>query len=681
MQTWVSRVAGRSFGASSLARHGNLALVFLIASLVVGADPAHAGAIFGSPGPVPDWVKAAAQQKLPEFPGNPKAVVLLDETTYTVGADGRATEHVRRVVKILRPQGRDYGYPVVWYDKDSKVQSMHVWSIDAAGHEYSLKDNEIGDIGVPGAGGDLYSDDRARVADPPGRDPGGVVAYEYEKRERPYLAEANWWFQDELPRLNQSFTLVLPVGYTYTTTWAHHGKVDGADLENHHYRWQMDNEPAIDLEQVPMAPREGALSGRMTAHYAGPGLAEPQDGTWQGIGEWYRGLEVGRVASAPDIAAKASELTAGKTDFYDKAEAIGNFVQQKIRYVEIKMGVGGYQPHAAEDIFRGKYGDCKDKATLMSAMLSSVGIHSALLMVDTERGVIDPEDPSIVGNHMVGAIEIPKGYESAKLHSVVTAKSGKRYLIFDPTWDLTPFGQLEDNLQGSYGVLMEGDASQILELPLMDPKLNTIRRKASFQLSSDGSLKGAVTDLRFGDLAEQRRYVFSSEDGKKQQEYMNRILGRDFVAASMTGLKVDNVDSLNKDLMTTFDLQADHFASSTGPLLMVRPRVLGSYALEVDRKVRRVAIDLDATMQGTDEYDIVLPDGYVVDELPDPVKEDFGFASYVSSSEMHGRTLHYSRTYTVKQVTVPATKYGEVQRLAAVIAADEDSRAILKRGN
>jgi transglutaminase-like putative cysteine protease len=681
MQTWVNRVVGRCFGASCLSRHGNLAWVYIAASLVVGAVPARAGSIFGSPGPVPDWVKMAAQQKLPEFPGNPKAVVLLDETTYTVGADGRATEHVRRVVKILRPQGRDYGYPIVWYDKDSKVQSMHVWSIDPAGHEYSLKDNEIGDIGLPGAGGDLYSDDRARVADPPGRDPGGVIGFEYEKRERPYLAEANWWFQDELPRMNQSFTLVLPAGYTYMTTWGHHTKVDGADLENHHYRWDMNNEPAIDLEQVPMSPREGALSGRMTAHYAGPGLAEPQDGTWKGIGQWYRGLEVGRVESAPDIAAKAAELTAGKTDFYDKSEAIGDFVQQKIRYVEIKMGVGGYQPHAAEDIFLGKYGDCKDKATLMSAMLSSVGIHSALLMVDTERGVIDPEDPSIVGNHMIGAIEIPNGYASAKLHSVVTAKSGKHYLIFDPTWDLTPFGQLEDNLQGSYGVLMEGDASQIIELPLMDPKLNTIRRKASFQLSADGSLKGAVTDLRFGDLAEQRRYVFSSEDGKKQQEYMNRMLGRDFVAASMTGLKVDNLDSLNKDLMTTFDLKADHFASSTGPLLMVRPRVLGSYALEVDRKARHVAIDLTATMQGTDEYDIELPEGYVVDELPDPVKEDFGFASYVSSTEMHGRTLHYSRTYTVKQVTVPAAKYAEVQRLAAVIAADEDSRAILKRGN
>ena len=665
---------------SSLGTASRLMPVILAAFLMV-AVKAHAGSLFGSAGPVPEWVKTAAQEKLPVFPGNPKAVVLLDETTYTVGLDGRATEHVRRVVKILRPQGRDYGYPAVWYDKDSKVLSMHVWSIDAAGHEYSLKDNEIADVGAPGEGGELYSDARAKIADPPGRDPGGIIAFEYERRDRSYLAETNWSFQDVLPRMNQSFTLVLPAGYTYTTTWAHHRKVDGADLENHHYRWEMDNEAAIDLDQVPMSPGEGALSPRMTVHYAGPGLMEPQDGTWQGIGAWYAELERGRLVATPDIAAKAAELTTGKTDFYDKAEAIGNFVQQKIRYFVIEMGVGGYQPHVAEDIFRGRYGDCKDKAALLSSMLSSVGIHSVLLMVDSERGVIDPEDPSIIANHMIGAIEIPKGYDSSKLHSVVTAKSGKRYLIFDPTWERTPFGQIEDNLQGSFGVLMEGNDSQIIELPVMDPKLNTIRRKASFQLTADGSLKGSVTDLRYGDLAERRRYVFSSEDGKKQQEYMDRIIGHDFTAASLTGLKVNNVDALDKDLTTTFDLQASHFASLTGPLLMVRPRVLGSYGLAVNHKIRNVAIDLEQTMQGTDEYDIELPEGYVVDELPDPVKADFGFASYISSSEMHGRTLHYSRTYTVRQVTVPAAKYADVQRLAAVIAADEDSRAILKRGN
>jgi hypothetical protein len=656
-----------------------LACVLVGVLMLAGGLPARAGSMFGSP--VPDWVKAAAQEKLPEFQGNPKAVVLLEQTTYTVDAKGQAVEHVRRVVKILRPQGRDYGYPYVSYDKDSKVLSMHVWSIDAAGHEYTVKDNEILDVGAPGEAGELYSDDRGRTVDPPGRDPGGVIAYEYEKRERPYLAEANWEFQDELPRIQQSFTLVLPGGYTYTTTWARHAKVDGIDLENHSYRWEMNDEPGIDLDHVPMAPGEGSLAARMTVHYAGPGLAEPQDGTWQGIGEWYEGLSRDRLTATPDIAAKTAELTAGKTDFYDKAEAIGNFVQQKIRYFVIEMGVGGYQPHPAEDIFRGRYGDCKDKATLLSAMLSSAGIHSALLMVDTERGVVDPDAPSIWGNHMIGAIEIPKGYDSPKLHSVVTAKTGKRYLIFDPTSELTPFGQLEDVLQGSYGLLIEGKDSQVIQLPVIDPTLNRIRRSGKFELSADGTLKGSVTDLRFGDLAEYRRRVFSGEDETKQKQYMHEVIAQDFTGASMTGLKVENVDALNKDMMTTFDLQASHFASFAGPLLMVRPRVLGSYDMEVDHKPRQVVVDLEQTMQGTDEYDIELPQGFVVDELPDPVKVDVGFASYVSTTELHGRVLHYSRTFTVKQVTVPASKYAEVQQLAAAIAADEGSQAILKRGN
>ncbi len=650
------------------------------ALLAVPAAPLSAAGIFGgNNNGVPDWVRTAAKQAPEHFPGTPRTAVLLDETTYTVGQNGQAVEHVRRVVKVLRPQGRRAAEPAVWFDKDSKVLSMHVWSIDPAGHEYALKDSEILEYGAPGEGGQLYSDEKAKVASPPGLDPGAVVAYEYERRERPYLAETNWHFQGSAPRVTQSFTLVLPLGYTYTTTWAHHPRVDGADLENHSFRWEMNNEAAIDLENVPMSPGTGALAARMTVHYAGPGLGEPQDGTWQGIGEWYQTLEAGRLDATPEIAAKASELTAGKTDFYDKAAAIGEFVQKQIRYFVIEMGVGGYQPHPAGEIFRSRYGDCKDKATLLSAMLSSVGIHSALLMVDTQRGVIDPEAPSIIGNHMIGAIEVPEGYQSPKMHSVVTAKTGKRYLIFDPTWEETPFGQLEDNLQGSYGVLMEGAQSQIIGLPVMAPDLNTIRRTASFQLGADGSLQGSVTDKRFGDLAERRRNVFGREDAKKQQEFMDRVVASDLMAATVTGLKTDNVDSLNQALTTSFDVAATHFASVTGPLLMVRPRVLGSYEMNVDHKPRRVAIDLHQTMQGTDDFDIQLPEGYVVDELPDPVKEDFGFASYQSSTQVHGRVLHYSRTFSVNQVTLPPEKYRDVQRLAGIIAADEDSKAVLKR--
>jgi transglutaminase-like putative cysteine protease len=640
--------------------------------------PSAAGA--SSKDTVPDWVHAAATQALPIYPLDTKAVVLLDDVTYTVTPDGRAVEHVRRVVKILRPQGRKESVVRVEFDKDTKILSMNVWSIGPDGHEYAMKDKEMSDEAY--GGGILFDDNKYRVAHAPAADPGAVIAYEYEQRIRPYVTEETWLFQDEIPHLHESFTLQLPAGYTYGTTWAHHPATQPADTENHGWRWEMKDVPAIDLERVPMPPADWSLAGRMTVHYAGPGVAYATDGTWKSIGEWYGNLAKDRLVATPEIAAKAAELTAGKTDFYDKTEAIAEFVQKDIRYFAIEMGVGGYQPHAAADVFRNRYGDCKDKATLLSAMLSTVGIHAALVMVDTERGVVDPDAPSLVGDHMITGIEIPSGYTSPRLHSIVTAKSGRRYLIFDPTWDKTAFGQLEHNLQGGYGILMENADTQAIAFPPLDPALNTIRRTAVMHLDSDGVLKGTVTDKRFGDLSEFRRDMYTSGDAKEQREYLDHVLEHDFTSFSASDVKAENVGALNQDLTLTYSLSADRYSRSMGPLLMVRPRVLGtisSLGFDPDRKERKVPIDLGQTMQVTDDYTIELPEGYAVDELPNPVKIDLDFASYRSAFDVKGNALHYTRTFTVRELTLPADRYADVQKLVGIIGADEEARAILKK--
>ncbi len=647
----------------------------LTASLLLLA-PAAAHA--AKPDTVPDWVRAAAAQTLPPYPDETNAAVLLEDTTYTVSPDGHAVEHGRRVVKILRPQGREEATPVVRFDNDTKLLSFHVWSIGPDGHEYAVKDNEIGEFGYPGQG-NLFEDERFKVARAPGRDPGGIVAFEYEKRARPYLTETTWFFQSDLPCLRQTFTLELPPGFNFETVWAHSGGGKPADLEHGRWRWEMKDTPGINLAHIPLRPSEFALAGRMTIHYAGPGLPLSTEGTWKGIGQWYATLSRDRLNPTSEVAGKAQALAAGKPDFYDKTEAIGEFVQKQIRYFVIEVGIGGYQPHFAADIFRNRYGDCKDKATLLSSMLAAVGVHSALMMVDHRRGVVDPDAPSIVGDHMIAAIEIPKGYTSPKLRSVVTLPDGRRYLIFDPTWDKTPFGQLEHELQGGYGILMEGDRSQVVPLPVLPPELNTIRRSASFELAPDGSLKGTYTEKRFGDLSEHRRSLASNGDQKEQTEFLDNVLRQDLKTFSVTDIKTENADSFNQDFTTSFSLTADHFAKSMGPLLMLRPRVLGTVGLRADRKPRLVPIDLRETMQSTDTYTIHLPPGYTVDEIPDPVNLDLGFASYQSKSKLDGNTLLYTRTYTVREVSLPADRYPDVQKLAAVIAADEDSHAVLKK--
>ena len=77
--------------------------------------------------------------------------------------------------------------------------------------------------------------------------------------------------------------------------------------------------------------------------------------------------------------------------------ALSEFMQKDIRYVEIALGIGGVQPHPARDVFSNRYGDCKDKVTLLSAMLKEVGIDSYYVVIHTERGSVTPATPPHVG--------------------------------------------------------------------------------------------------------------------------------------------------------------------------------------------------------------------------------------------------------------------------------------------
>jgi hypothetical protein len=160
---------------------------------------------------------------------------------------------------------------------------------------------------------------------------------------------------------------------------------------------------------------------------------------------------------------------------------------------------------------------------------------------------------------------------------------------------------------------------------------------------------------------------------------IDRSVGQDFMSVALSELKVSNLEALQKDLVVGYDLQAQHFGSATGPLLMIRPRVMGRELIPIDRKPREVPIDLRETMQAKDSFDIALPADYSVDEIPDPVKVDLGFASYESSTELHGHVLHYTRVFRVNAVTLPAEQYPALRKLAGVIAADEQSQAILKK--
>ncbi len=138
-------------------------------------------------------------------------------------------------------------------------------------------------------------------------------------------------------------------------------------------------------------------------------------------------------ASEP-IKQEVIALTAGKATPLQKMQAIAGFVQHDIRYVAIELGIGGWQPHAAPDVFSHRYGDCKDKATLMRAMLREIGVDSYQVVINAERGAITREMPAHNGfNHVILAIKLPDGMNDPSLVAVTQDPKLGRILFFDPT--------------------------------------------------------------------------------------------------------------------------------------------------------------------------------------------------------------------------------------------------------
>lgn len=99
------------------------------------------------------------------------------------------------------------------------------------------------------------------------------------------------------------------------------------------------------------------------------------------LAEAYERRASPRTASSPDIVKKAKEVTDGLQSDYLKVLAISDWIRQNIRYIAVFSGVEGIVPHYATNVYRDRYGDCKDHVALMEAMLRAVGIESSPALI------------------------------------------------------------------------------------------------------------------------------------------------------------------------------------------------------------------------------------------------------------------------------------------------------------
>jgi len=625
----------------------------------------------------PAWLRQAASITVPTYGKDVHAVTLHDESRKTVEEDGRITTVTYQAVRILTREGRRFAEASEGYDNGSgKVKEMRAWLIRPSGEVRAYGKKEI--IDAARVDNDVYNEARQKIISAKDEaDAGCVFGYEVLTEERVVHSQFIWSFQDFNPVLLSRVTVALPQGWRAEGVSFNHDKIEPV-VSGSTYTWELRDLPPVEIE--PASP-----VSKLLAHVA-INIFPPQGkatmlrsfASWKDVSRYTSELSDPQAGFNEPMAAKARELTAGAKTEFERIQAIGRYAQS-VNYISIQIDVGrggGYRPHAAVDVFNKNYGDCKDKANLMRALLKSLGVESyPVVIFSGDPNYVVPEWPSPQQfNHCIIAVKVS---EETQTPTIVKHPSLGRLLIFDPTDDDTPFGDLPHHEQGSYALIVAGDAGELMKMPVTPPEANRLERAVEAELSADGTLTAKVSDRSFGQAAVEERRHFKHADRPQYVKRIERWITQ--TAPSANVLKSEpNDDARGGKFVLDVEFKSPNYAQlMRGKLMVFKPAVVSrrsSVSLTEAKRKHPVVLDSEA-------YDetvrIKLPEGFDVDEMPDPVDVNQPFGNYAAKCEVKDGHLIFHRSLALKAGTIPVEQYASVRGFFERIRAVEQTPVVL----
>jgi hypothetical protein len=661
-----------------LYRMKRFALLTLAAAMLAQAAPARRAAAAYED--VPAWLKqAAAAATAPAYERDVPGVVLNDESVVTVGEDGRVTTVTTFAFRILTRAGFERAQAEAAYDTDNggKVSEMRAWLIRPSGavKKYG-KDETLDRISDSD---NLYDESRVKVIDAT-RDAevGAVFGYQTTSEERPWFPQAEWWFQGDMPSLASRVTLNVPAGWRASGAVYNAPRTDPV-VNGNSYTWEMRDLPRVEHE--PSSPSLRSLAAYVAIKYGPPTAAAASAlrsfDNWADVSKWYAGLADPQAAPDDPLATKARELTAGAKTELDKIRAVGRYVQN-IQYVSVQVGIGGWRPHPATQVFAKQYGDCKDKATLMRAMLRAVGVESLPVLIYASDRTRVREEWVSPGqfNHCIVAVRVSPETKAA---SVIEHPALGRLLIFDATDPSTPVGDLPDDEQGSLALVAAGEGGSLVRMPVTPPEENMLRREVEAGLAADGSLTATLRERREGQSAASARRAFKGLAPADFNKAVERWIASGAAGAKFTKIEPSDAHAEGRFALDVELTAAQYAQSMQNRLLVFKPAVFsrgGSVRLSGEKRKYPVVLEAEAF---SETVRIKLPAGFDVDEVPDAVRVDSDFGTYTATYEVKDGQLVFTRKLVQRAATIPPEKYGDVRAFYARVYASEESPVVLAR--
>ncbi len=426
------------------------------------------------------------------------------------------------------------------------------------------------------------------------------------------------------------------------------------------YRWQAANQPKIEEELGMVTIVDIAL--RVVA-------STFKD--WQELSRYGDKLNAGKVDTNEAMKAKIEELIRDCRTKEEKIMAIFRYVSQKVRYMGSSMDLGAFiEPHQATYTFEKQYGVCRDKSILMMAMLNEIGVRSYDAMINLSR-TTDPEIPIILFEHAICGVVMDDG----------------RIVYMDPTLELSSsFG--EPYVGSRYILLMDEQGKDLVRVPPTPAELSLGSIKGETKVLPDGSIESKVKISGIGFYDFVLRSI-AKQVPTFQMPMVFQQLGQNLASTiKVENLKATDYSDLAKPYEITFDYRANDYVVDVGELVMFKVPFstqsfdllsVGIFQLLADREERKYPIFLFSSRGCREEETIVIPPGYKVRAVPDPVEVKEGPVLLKLSAAVKDNQVVFSSDFRTEGATLDPRGYQVLRKAVKGLRRFQKSMVILER--
>ena len=494
----------------------------------------------------------------------------------------------------------------------------------------------------------MYSDIHQKHVAVKGLGVGDTLEYQMTLRTLKPDVPGHFWleytFEKDQIVLDEQLDLDVPADKSVTVANANVQPGVTASAGRELYHWSSSNLARPDPDAPPKSTKHWKPSVQVTTFTS-----------WQQVGDWYASLQKEPLAVTPAIQARASLLTKGLTSDDDKVRALFNDVALHIHYVGLDFGIGRYQPHPADDVLSNEYGDCKDKHTLLAALLKASGIGAWPVLISSSRP-LDPDTPS------------PAQFD----HVITVVPLSGKLLWMDSTAEVAPIGVLFGNLRDKQALAIPTDKPAYLERTAADlPFAQSTHFEVAGKLSNEGVFTGHFTQSFHGDAELIMRAAFRSVPESKWKEFLQGVSNFTGFSGEVTNPDVSAIEQTGQPVRFAYDYTREKFGEWDNHRISPPMPPVG-WELAPGVKQKKPADDVEIGSPGEVVYStsVQLPSGWMLfPPAGTNVKEDW--AEYHSTYAFADGKFTSERRLVVKKDKVPLDQWDKYLAFRRAVYDDE----------